>query len=80
MNLDAIKKLIKSEYSLFVIARVIVVLIKPLLLWICISNEYRFTANSIQECIKEAGFEPQLRTQHYVEREMPEMEEQLIDY
>tara|TARA_X000000368_G_C23041812_1_gene717300 strand:+ start:1417 stop:2574 length:1158 start_codon:yes stop_codon:yes gene_type:complete len=41
---------------------------------------HRFTANSIQECIKEAGFEPQLRTQHYVEREMPEMEEQLIDY
>jgi cyclic dehypoxanthinyl futalosine synthase len=41
---------------------------------------HRFTANSIQDCIKEAGFEPQLRTQHYVERAMPEMEEQLIDY
>jgi cyclic dehypoxanthinyl futalosine synthase len=41
---------------------------------------HRFTANSIQECIKEAGFEPQLRTQHYVEREMPEMEQQVIDY
>ena len=41
---------------------------------------HRFTANSIQECIKEAGFIPQLRTQLYEEREMPEMEEQLIDY
>ena len=41
---------------------------------------HRFTANSIQECIKEAGFEPQLRTQLYTEREMPEMEQQVIDY
>ena len=41
---------------------------------------HRFTANSIQECIKEAGFEPQLRTQLYAEREMPEMEQQVIDY
>jgi cyclic dehypoxanthinyl futalosine synthase len=41
---------------------------------------HRFTANSIQACIKEAGFEPQLRTQLYSEREMPKMEEQLIDY
>ena len=41
---------------------------------------HRFTANSIQECIKEAGFIPQLRTQLYEEREIPEMEEQLINY
>jgi cyclic dehypoxanthinyl futalosine synthase len=41
---------------------------------------HRFTANSIQKCIKDAGFEPKLRTQLYVEREIPEMEEQLIDY
>ena len=41
---------------------------------------HRFTANSIQECIKGAGFEPQLRTQLYIEREIPEMKEQLIDY
>lgn len=41
---------------------------------------HRFTSNSIQECIKEAGFQPQLRTQLYEEREIPEMEEQLISY
>ena len=41
---------------------------------------HRFTANSIQNCIREAGFIPQLRTQLYQEREMPEMEEQLINY
>ena len=41
---------------------------------------HRFTANTIQECIKEAGFKPQLRTQLYKYREIPEMEEQLIDY
>ena len=41
---------------------------------------HRFTANTIQECIKEAGFIPQLRTQLYEVREIPEMEEQLIDY
>jgi cyclic dehypoxanthinyl futalosine synthase len=41
---------------------------------------HRFTADSIQHCIKEAGFTPQLRNQMYVEREMPEMEEQVIDY
>ena len=48
-----------------------------------INSKYKHlisSANSIQECIKEAGFEPQLRTQHYVEREMPEMEQQVIDY
>ncbi len=42
---------------------------------------HRFTANGIQEAIKEAGFEPQLRNQKYEFREIPkEMEEQLINY
>ncbi|MEC9209282.1 MAG: cyclic dehypoxanthinyl futalosine synthase [Bacteroidota bacterium] len=41
---------------------------------------HRFTANSIQECIKEAGFTPKLRNQLYKERQMPEMVEQLINY
>jgi cyclic dehypoxanthinyl futalosine synthase len=41
---------------------------------------HRFTSKTIQEAIKEAGFEPQLRNQQYEWREMPVMEEQLIDY
>ncbi|MBI5858416.1 MAG: dehypoxanthine futalosine cyclase [Sphingobacteriales bacterium] len=42
---------------------------------------HRFTYRSIQEAIREAGFEPQLRNQQYEWREMPEMiEEQVIDY
>ena len=42
---------------------------------------HRFTYKSIQEAIKEAGFEPQLRNQQYECREIPEMiEEQVIDY
>ncbi len=41
---------------------------------------HRFTANSIQDCIKAAGFTPQLRTQLYENRVMPEMVEQEIDY
>ncbi|MBL4593807.1 MAG: CofH family radical SAM protein, partial [Flavobacteriales bacterium] len=42
---------------------------------------HRFTADGIQESIKKAGFEPQLRTQEYEERELPKnMEQQLIDY
>jgi cyclic dehypoxanthinyl futalosine synthase len=42
---------------------------------------HRFTANGIQEAIREAGFEPQLRNQQYEFRAMPEvMEEQVIDY
>jgi cyclic dehypoxanthinyl futalosine synthase len=42
---------------------------------------HRFTANGIQEAIREAGFEPQLRNQQYEFRVMPElMEEQVIDY
>jgi len=42
---------------------------------------HRFTANSIQNAIREAGFEPQLRTQKYEFRELPEgIVEQVIDY
>ena len=37
---------------------------------------HRFTANSIQKCIEEAGFVPKLRTQLYKERVMPKMVEQ----
>jgi cyclic dehypoxanthinyl futalosine synthase len=42
---------------------------------------HRFTANGIQDAIREAGFEPQLRNQQYEFRKMPEViEEQVIDY
>ncbi|SEK57698.1 cyclic dehypoxanthinyl futalosine synthase [Parapedobacter koreensis] len=42
---------------------------------------HRFTSKSIQDAIREAGFEPQLRTQKYEFRELPRtMEEQVIDY
>jgi cyclic dehypoxanthinyl futalosine synthase len=42
---------------------------------------HRFTSKSIQEAIKEASFEPQLRNQQYEFRAMPKiMEEQVIDY
>ena len=42
---------------------------------------HRFTYKSIQEAIKEAGFEPQLRNQHYEWRELPQdIQEQVIDY
>ncbi len=42
---------------------------------------HRFTADEIQESIRKAGFEPQLRTQEYEERELPkDMEQQIIDY
>lgn len=42
---------------------------------------HRFTASGIQQAIKEAGFEPQLRNQQYEFREIPVvMEEQVIDY
>lgn len=42
---------------------------------------HRFTYKGIQEAIKGAGFEPQLRTQQYEWRELPqEIEEQTIDY
>jgi cyclic dehypoxanthinyl futalosine synthase len=41
---------------------------------------HRFTSKTIQESIKEAGFEPQLRNQQYEWRDLPIMEEQIIDY
>ncbi len=42
---------------------------------------HRFTYKSIQEAIKEAGFEPQLRNQEYDWRDIPEaIQEQVIDY
>ncbi len=41
---------------------------------------HRFTSKTIQEAIREAGFEPQLRGQQYEWREMPPMVEQVIDY
>jgi cyclic dehypoxanthinyl futalosine synthase len=42
---------------------------------------HRFTAKGIQEAIREAGFEPQLRNQQYEWRKIPEaMEEQTINY
>lgn len=41
---------------------------------------HRFTAAGIQEAIREAGFEPQLRNQQYEFREMPVLEQQVITY
>ena len=42
---------------------------------------HRFTSKGIQQAIKEAGFEPQLRNQQYEFRAIPEMmEEQVINY
>lgn len=42
---------------------------------------HRFTYRSMQQAIKEAGFEPQLRTQLYEFREVPAgIEEQIINY
>ncbi len=42
---------------------------------------HRFTSKGIQEAIREAGFEPQLRNQQYEFRKIPELiEEQVIDY
>jgi len=42
---------------------------------------HRFTYKSIQQAIREGGFEPQLRNQQYEWRELPEViEEQVIDY
>jgi cyclic dehypoxanthinyl futalosine synthase len=42
---------------------------------------HRFTYKTIQDTIREAGFEPQLRNQQYEWREIPEMiEEQVIEY
>lgn len=39
---------------------------------------HRFTSNQIQEAIKEAGFEPQLRTQQYTYRDLPKIMEQQV--
>jgi cyclic dehypoxanthinyl futalosine synthase len=42
---------------------------------------HRFTSTGIQQAIKDAGFEPQLRNQQYEFRNLPVlMEEQVIDY
>ena len=42
---------------------------------------HRFTSKGIQDAIREAGFEPQLRNQQYEFREIPQvMEEQVINY
>jgi cyclic dehypoxanthinyl futalosine synthase len=42
---------------------------------------HRFTSEGIQKAIIEAGFEPQLRTQKYLYREIPAgMEQQVINY
>jgi cyclic dehypoxanthinyl futalosine synthase len=42
---------------------------------------HRFTSRSIQDSIREAGFEPQLRNQQYEFRELPAaIEEQVITY
>jgi len=42
---------------------------------------HRFTYKTIQDAIREAGFEPQLRNQQYEWRKLPEtIEEQVIDY
>ena len=42
---------------------------------------HRFTYKTIQDAIKEAGFEPQLRNQQYGERDIPtDIEEQVIVY
>lgn len=42
---------------------------------------HRFTSQGIQDAIREAGFEPQLRTQQYEFRDLPEhMEQQVINY
>jgi cyclic dehypoxanthinyl futalosine synthase len=42
---------------------------------------HRFTSKGIQDAIKEAGFEPQLRGQQYNYRDLPEqLEEQVITY
>jgi cyclic dehypoxanthinyl futalosine synthase len=42
---------------------------------------HRFTADGIQDAIREAGFVPQLRNQEYGYRDVPEnIEQQVIDY
>lgn len=42
---------------------------------------FRFTANGIQQAIREAGFEPQLRNQQYEPRELPQnVRQQELDH
>ncbi|PJA10043.1 MAG: dehypoxanthine futalosine cyclase [Flavobacteriales bacterium CG_4_10_14_0_2_um_filter_32_8] len=42
---------------------------------------HRFTSSGIQQSIREAGFEPQLRTQEYEDRTLPKnTEQQVINY
>jgi cyclic dehypoxanthinyl futalosine synthase len=42
---------------------------------------HRFTSATIQQAIREAGYEPRLRNQQYEFREIPAgMEEQVINY
>ncbi len=42
---------------------------------------HRFTAEGMQQAIRDAGFEPQLRDQQYGDREMPVgLEQQIIEY
>ncbi|MBI3517740.1 MAG: CofH family radical SAM protein [Bacteroidetes bacterium] len=42
---------------------------------------HRFTYKTIQDAIREAGFEPQLRNQQYGERELPaNIQEQVVNY
>lgn len=42
---------------------------------------HRFTSVTIQEAIREAGFQPQLRTQEYEDREIPhDIVEQIVTY
>ncbi len=42
---------------------------------------HRFTYRTIQDAIKEAGFEAQLRNQQYEWRQVPEtIEEQVVNY
>lgn len=44
-------------------------------------STHRFTSHAIQQAIREAGFEPQLRTQEYDYREFPKIiEQQEINY
>jgi cyclic dehypoxanthinyl futalosine synthase len=42
---------------------------------------HRFTYKTIQDAIREGGFEPQLRNQQYEWRTIPEaIEEQVVNY
>ena len=42
---------------------------------------FRFTADGIQQAIKDAGYEPRLRNQQYEYRELPKnIKQQQLDY